>query len=714
MVSARADWRLPLVTGACLVIAVLGMVASGFIYQALYANRIYPGVRVVGLGLNLDLSGETREHASFMIGSYYDRYLKTPLVFRYQGREWSATPLSLGARVELDPVISSAFMIGRGEGLFNRLQGQALFLNGGIPLPAPRIVVDQNQASAYVQNVSREIDRSSTIADLALKSSGNVVILPSQQGLRVNNAKNIRQIVTAIECLSSAPISIIVEDVQSALVEGDLSDVKKLADKILSTPLTLSANLPEGQKMWRLEPNELARFIDLKLSQSDPPRYELKVDDEQIRRQVEIIAPEIERAPKNARFQMDVATGVATPLRESVSGRRLEVTASIALIRDALTSEKRDVVLPWLPLEPRFPSSAGVQSVFPDLIARASTAYGGTLSERMHNVELATQRINGVVIAPGDSFSFNDEVGEVSYKSGYKKGYGISRDGDDVVTIPSEGGGICQVATTLFQAVFWAGYPIVERNWHLYWIPRYGERPRGLKGLDATIDQVYDKNGNLVYAIDLRWRNNTEAPILLVAHADGKDVSMSLWGLKPDWQVKVAEPKIEKVVKADTRPVRQYDSTLAAKTEIMVEHAEDGFQSTITRTISRGSALITETRFESTYRPSRNVYAFGGPQPKVTPAPQAPTPVTVQDRPATPVAAPTETAGSVITPLPTVEETWRTATRVAQLNPIRPANTPTAAPRAVATRGSPTAVPSPIASTAAPSKPVSASPSPRP
>lgn len=686
------------------MIAILGLVASAFIYQGLYANRIYPGVRVVGLGLNLDLSGETKERASQMIGSYYERYLRTPIVFRYQGREWSAAPMTLGARVELDPVVSSAFSIGREEGLFSRIQGQAIFLNGGIPLPPPRIVVDPNRTAAFIQNVSRDIDRGSTVADLALKAGGNVVILPSQQGLRVNSAKNISQIVTAIESLSSTPITIIVEDIQPALVEGDLSDVKKLADRILSTPLTLTANLPDGPKIWRLEPSELARFIDLKPSQSDPPRYELKVDDEQIRRQIEKIAPEIERAPKNARFQMDVATGIATPLRESVTGRRLEVTASIALIRDALSSEKRDVVLPWLPLEPRFPSSAGAQTVFPDLIERASTVYGGTLPERMYNVELATQRINGVVIAPGDNFSFNDEVGEVSYGSGYKKGYGIAQDGDDVVTIPSEGGGICQVATTLFQSVFWAGYPVIERNWHLYWIPRYGERPRGIKGLDATIDQVYDKNGNLVYAIDLRWRNNTEAPILLVAQADGKDVSMSLWGRKPEWQVKVAEPKIEKIVKADTRPVRQFDSTLPAKTEIKVEGAEDGFQSTITRTITNGSSLIEETKFESTYRPSRNVYAFGGTPPKVTPAARAAAPVIVLDRPATPAAVPTETTVSLITPLPTVEESWRTATRVAQLNPIKPANTPTPGPNASAipARGSPTVLRTPVASPSAP------------
>jgi vancomycin resistance protein YoaR len=284
----------------------------------------------------------------------------------------------------------------------------------------------------------------------------------------------------------------------------------------------------------------------------------------------------------------------------------------------------------------------------------------------MFNVELATQRINGVVVGPGETFSFNDEVGEVSYRSGYKKGYGISQDGDDIVTIPSEGGGICQVATTVFQSVFWAGYPIVERNWHLYWIPRYGQRPRGLKGLDATIDQVYDPEGKLLYAIDLRWRNNTEAPVLLVAETDGKELTVSLMGRKPLWQVKVADPKIERVVKADTRTVRQPDPTLAKGAELMVEHAEDGFQSTIVRSTYVEGKLIDETRLVSTYRPSRNVYLVGGTAARGT--------ARVEDRPARPAAAATAPP-SVVTPY-AAPDTPTPAPRAS----ATPARTPTPRP----------------------------------
>jgi vancomycin resistance protein YoaR len=255
-----------------------------------------------------------------------------------------------------------------------------------------------------------------------------------------------------------------------------------------------------------------------------------------------------------------------------------------------------------------------------ELIERVTTSYAGGSAERRYNVELAAQRINGVIVPPGGIFSFNDEVGEVSYRSGYKRGWGISRDeSGGVVTIPSEGGGICQVATTVFHAVFWSGYQIVERNWHGYWIPRYGLPPKGMKGLDATIDQVYDKDGRLVSETDLRFKNNTDAPLLLQARFDGKTLTVSLFGTKPDWQVKIDAPKIEKVVKADTTPVRQTDPSLAAGTELQIESAQDGFQATIVRTVSRVGKVLEQRSFVSTYRPSRNVFV-SGPKPG-TPAP---------------------------------------------------------------------------------------------
>ena len=93
-------------------------------------------------------------------------------------------------------------------------------------------------------------------------------------------------------------------------------------------------------------------------------------------------------------------------------------------------------------------------------------------------------------------------------------------------TVPSVAGGICQVATTLFQPVFWAGYQLEERYWHLYWIPSYTSR--GIVGLDATVDADA--------GLDFKWINPTEDFVLIQASTDAEHVTFRLYGQKPPWR----------------------------------------------------------------------------------------------------------------------------------------------------------------------------------
>src|SRR5438105_3133326 len=87
-------------------------------------------------------------------------------------------------------------------------------------------------------------------------------------------------------------------------------------------------------------------------------------------------------------------------------------------------------------------------------------------------------------------------------------------------TVPSVAGGICQVATTLFQRVFWSGFPLIERRWHLYWIPAYTSR--GVVGLDATVDEDA--------GLDFRWSNPTDGYVLIQAATDETNVYFGLYG----------------------------------------------------------------------------------------------------------------------------------------------------------------------------------------
>src|SRR5207244_881552 len=134
--------------------------------------------------------------------------------------------------------------------------------------------------------------------------------------------------------------------------------------------------------------------------------------------------------------------------------------------------------------------------------------------------------------------------------------------------------------TTLFQSVFWSGYTIEERNWHMFWIPRYGVAPRGIQGLDATVDEAAD--------VDLKWTNDTDTPIVIQAATDGSNVSFALYGQKPSWQVKVDGPSITGVVRTSGKTVTQYEPGMPAGSSVWVEEARDGFTSTISRTVTAG------------------------------------------------------------------------------------------------------------------------------
>jgi vancomycin resistance protein YoaR len=243
--------------------------------------------------------------------------------------------------------------------------------------------------------------------------------------------------------------------------------------------------------------------------------------------------------------------------------------------------------------------------VIREMLAFGETYYPGASAARRHNVELTTERANGVLVPPGGEYSFLDAVGEISLDTGYELGFGIvgATDGG-VTTVPSVGGGACQVATTMFHATFWAGMPIVERNWHSYWIASYGREPSGLTGLDATIATEG--------ALDLRFTNTTDDWIAIVATADGHANRFEIWGTDPGWEVETDGPHISNRVSASSEMLFEETDQLPAGTRIQVETAQDGFDAVIERRVyDREGELIDELKVASKYQPASNRTLIG-------------------------------------------------------------------------------------------------------
>ena len=251
-----------------------------------------------------------------------------------------------------------------------------------------------------------------------------------------------------------------------------------------------------------------------------------------------------------------------------------------------------------------------------DMLGRAATSYAGSSPPRGHNVRLATSKLNEIWVAPGGVFSFNQEIGPTTVDAGFQRGFGIHlKDG----RVDPVAGGVSQVASTLFQAVYWAGLEIVERWPHVHWDQRYGEPPSGSLGLDATVDDP---------AIDFKFRNTSGYWIRIEVEAGDSAIAFTIYGLDPGWEVKSAEPVTTNVVIKSEEVDRQEDPELPAGEEFQVSRAESGFDLKLVReVIGKDGKVLENDHLISRYLPASNILLVGTkgetPTPAETPPPTA-------------------------------------------------------------------------------------------
>ncbi len=232
-----------------------------------------------------------------------------------------------------------------------------------------------------------------------------------------------------------------------------------------------------------------------------------------------------------------------------------------------------------------------------ELVGTGTSLFQGSIQNRIFNVTLAATRINGILIAPGEVFSFNKALGDISAFTGFKQAYVISNG----KTILGDGGGVCQVSTTLFRAVLDAGLPIEERHAHAYRVGYY-EQDSG-PGLDATIYSP---------SVDFRFKNDTGHSILIQSFVDPDFARLTfvLYGTRDGRQTTITKP----VITSQTPPgetVYQDDPTLPKGTMQQTEHAAWGATVSFTREVVKNGKVILSDKYTSSYRPWAAVFLRG-------------------------------------------------------------------------------------------------------
>jgi len=242
-------------------------------------------------------------------------------------------------------------------------------------------------------------------------------------------------------------------------------------------------------------------------------------------------------------------------------------------------------------MDPQVTQKTISQYKIKDLVGSAKTNFKGGSLDRQHNIEVGVSKITGILIAPGEEFSTVKAIGNVTAEAGFVKEYVI--DGDQ--TVKELGGGLCQLATTLFRTALNAGMPITERVNHAYVIPYYGP------GIDATIYGPHP---------DFRFVNDTGNYLLLQGTAINNEVTFELYGTADGRVAKVSTP-----VLSDERPVPEtrdiMTPNLPAGTKKCQTATHKGITADTTYTVRYPDGSVKENVFHSVYEPWPEVCLIG-------------------------------------------------------------------------------------------------------
>ncbi len=230
-------------------------------------------------------------------------------------------------------------------------------------------------------------------------------------------------------------------------------------------------------------------------------------------------------------------------------------------------------------------------------IGKGTSSYLHSIPNRIHNVSLTTSKIHSTLVLPGATFSFNKALGDVSAATGFKQAYVIKQG----QTVLGDGGGVCQVSSTLFRALLDAGLPITERRGHAYRVGYYEQNSK--PGFDAT---VYDPHP------DLRFVNDSGHAILVNAVADPKTLTMyiELWGKADGRKAQITGYKQWDAIPAPP-PVYQDDPTLKPGQTKQIDYAAPGLKTSFEYTVTYPNGEIKQQTFKTTYTPWAAVYLRG-------------------------------------------------------------------------------------------------------
>ena len=298
---------------------------------------------------------------------------------------------------------------------------------------------------------------------------------------------------------------------------------------------------------------------------------------------IDAIYKEVYTEPKDAYYTQD-----PFQIFEHVNG----VDFDLEKAKEILKEDKEEYEIPLVITVPDVTINEIGTEAFPDLLSSFSTRYDASKTDRTTNLKLAMKKLDGVVVAPGETFSYNKTLGKRTAEAGYKEAGGYA--GGKVVQTLA--GGICQISSTLYDAVVYANLEIVERHNHMFLAGYVGA------GKDATV--VYG-------ALDFKFKNTRKYPIMIKTSIGSGVAKIDIYGVKEDVEYDV--DIVTKILSyTPYKVIYEKDSSMQEGKEKVVQSAMNGCKSITYKVLKLNGTEVSRTVLSSdTYDPMNKIIKVG-------------------------------------------------------------------------------------------------------
>jgi len=462
------------------------------------------------------------EDARAQLQAQLDEFYAREISFRAGSAQRASLPAFTGMEISLTETLDEAYRVGRTGNVAQRIAEQirAALLGHTVELS---VSFDEKEFDRFVTNVFGPLHTPAQNASYSYNTTADSFdFVAPQEGTVIDLALLQNDLRNRAQSLSSEEITVVRKDQQPISATTGTQEALAQAQAILARGMTLATQ----DDSWKVSDEDLALWIVFEPQKTSAGDYELTVsfDQDAIESYLAELAPGLNTPARDAQFA--IVNGRVEAFQLERPGYQLRLVQSAEVVRQALLADAKRATLLFDTTPPSI-SIGDIENLnINALLGRGESDFAGSPANRIHNIKVGSNKYQGMIIASGEEFSFNQILGEVDSANGYLPELVIKNN----QTVPEYGGGICQVSTTLFRAAIYAGMDITARQNHSYVVRYYGT-----PGFDATIYPPFP---------DMRFRNNTPGHILIQYRIVGTKLIFEIYGQDDGRNVEVIGPTL--------------------------------------------------------------------------------------------------------------------------------------------------------------------------